>query len=515
MRPEEIEISADKFKFAQNNGTLRDKELVTKPIGYFKDAWIRFRKNKASIVAAVIILLLVLFSIFGPLFTPYKVSNEDSYMKFCLPKGYLADSIGWNLWDGCEEVEYNKGNFYYYYAMGVETGHNAVKKQEYSTYQVQKGKVKTTFYKFRLDTYQKTGVIFLNVSEEQYKDIQKYQNEKGIQIIYPMTDVSKRPAAIKDTDDANYWFETEEENGKSVPVLNGNNELKNIYASYTGSDDYSSIRIEGEEAKYDYAMKNQTGYKIRINYYEYYIYQHSYVLQDGISKPVFLFGSTHVGKDIFVCLASGARFSFILAVVVTLVNLLVGAIYGAIEGYYGGKIDLVMERFVEILTSIPFMIVISLLKYHMEGSSQVLIIFIAFFITGWTGMAARTRMQFYRFKNQEYVLASRTLGANDFRIMFKHIFPNSLGTLITGSVLVIPSVIASESSLSYLGIINLSDGNITSIGTLISSAQAYLTSYPHMMFYPAVFISLLMLSFNLFGNGLRDAFNPSLRGAED
>ena len=124
-------------------------------------------------------------------------------------------------------------------------------------------------------------------------------------------------------------------------------------------------------------------------------------------------------------------------------------------------------------------------------------------------------MQFYRFKNQEYVLAARTLGASDGRIMFKHIFPNSLGTLITSSVLVIPSTIFSESSLSYLGIINLSTGSLTSVGTLLAGAQAYLTSYPHMMVFPAVFICLLMLSFNLFGNGLRDAFNPSLRGSED
>ena len=124
-------------------------------------------------------------------------------------------------------------------------------------------------------------------------------------------------------------------------------------------------------------------------------------------------------------------------------------------------------------------------------------------------------MQFYRFKNQEYVLAARTLGASDARIMFKHIFPNSLGTLITSSVLVIPGTIFAESSLSYLGIIDLSTGDMTSVGTLLASAQAYLTSYPHMMVFPAIFICLLMLSFNLFGNGLRDAFNPSLRGAEE
>ena len=130
-------------------------------------------------------------------------------------------------------------------------------------------------------------------------------------------------------------------------------------------------------------------------------------------------------------------------------------------------------------------------------------------------MAARVRMQFYRFKNQEYVLAARTLGASDPRIMFKHIFPNSLGTIITGSVLSIPGMIFSESSLSYLGIINLQTGSMTSVGNMLSSAQPYLSTFPYMMLFPALFICLLMLSFNLFGNGLRDAFNPSLRGAED
>jgi oligopeptide transport system permease protein len=130
-------------------------------------------------------------------------------------------------------------------------------------------------------------------------------------------------------------------------------------------------------------------------------------------------------------------------------------------------------------------------------------------------MAARVRMQFYRFKNQEYVLAARTLGARDSRIMLRHIFPNSLGTIITGSVLSIPGMIFSESSLSYLGIINLQTGSMTSVGNLLSSAQPYLTTYPYMMLFPGLFICLLMLSFNLFGNGLRDAFNPSLRGAED
>ena len=510
-------IAKEMFEFANVNENIHDKELVTKPVGYFKDAWNRFKKNKASIVAAVIIAILVLFALIGPFTTPYKVSYNDGYFRFTLPRNELFYKLNIPFWDGCETKEVTKESFYYYYSMGVETGHNAIKNQDYEVVKKENANKKmTTYYVFRYDSYQGNGTVFLNLSVDEYKNIQKYQDETNIQVIYPMTDPSKRPTAVQDNDNANYWFETEEVGGKTNVVLDENGEFTNIYLSYSGNDLYTSkVRVEENEPAYDYAILNQTGCQVRVNYYEYYVYYHSYVLNDGINSPSFIFGTTQSGQDIFACLASGARFSFMLAIIVAAVNLFVGSIFGAIEGYYGGKIDLVMERFVEILNAVPFMIVITLLKYHMAGSSQVIILFIAFFLTGWIGISSRTRMQFYRFKNQEYVLAARTLGASDARIMFKHIFPNALGTLITSCILIIPSMIFSETSLSYLGIINLNSGNLTSVGTLLANAQAYLTSYPHMILFPAVFICLLMLSFNLFGNGLRDAFNPSLRGSED
>ena len=114
----------------------------------------------------------------------------------------------------------------------------------------------------------------------------------------------------------------------------------------------------------------------------------------------------------------------------------------------------------------------------------------------------------------EHVLAARTLGASDARLMFKHIFPNSIGTIITSSVLVIPGVIFSESTLSYLNLVNLESSAVTSVGTLLANGQGQMSSFPHIIFFPALFISLLEISFNLFGNGLRDAFNPSLRGSD-
>ncbi|HAT83563.1 MAG TPA: hypothetical protein DCS37_01475, partial [Clostridiales bacterium] len=355
---------------------------------------------------------------------------------------------------------------------------------------------------------------------------QQYQNETGKQVIYPALALSKDQmikkymgASITADTVANYYYKFDQRTMTAKLDAQGNviPDYKTRTAGEKSSDDYDSLRITGDGNKgviYEYARRRDAGYEVRVNYYEYYIFQHSYVLKDGIEKPSFLFGANEEGQDIFTCLASGALFSFAFAISVALVNLIVGAIYGAIEGYYGGKVDLVMERFSDILSAVPTMIVITLLKLHMGTSGAVLVLFLAFFLTGWIGMASTTRMQFYRYKNQEYVLAARTLGARDARIIVKHIFPNALGTLVTSCALVIPSMIYSEVNLSYLGIISLTSGNLTSVGTLLASGQSALMTAAHVALMPSLFLALLLLSFNLFGNGLRDAFNPSLRGSE-
>lgn len=527
-----IDIPKEKFKIAEGRTNIHDKELETKPVGFMKDAFNRFKKNKGSVVAAIIIIILVLFAIFVPIFSQYTVRYSDANMKFCYPKSHLSEALGWDFWDGCVVKDYSELRFRYFYAMGVETGHNAIKNQKYTVKTVND----ETKYTVRWDTYQKNGCIFIDLLESEYEALQDYQNRTGIQVIYPITELSLRPEAVQDKDDANFWYKTQMVDGKTVAVLDENGDFVNIYKTYREypadhkkypgepADFYHSLTIESDRdpagRKYLYGEKNQTGFRVRINYYEYYIYYHTEILKDGITEPYFLFGTDDYGKDLLTCLSAGARLSFILAIVVSAVNMLVGAIYGAIEGYYGGAADLIMERVSDILSAIPFMIVITLLKMHMKDTGMqeyghLIILFISFFLTGWIGMAGRTRMQFYRFKHQEYVLAARTLGARDGRIMFKHIFPNALGTLVTSQILVIPGMIFSESSLSYLGIINLNTGDLTSVGTLLANADPYLSTYPYMMIFPAVFISLLMLSFNLFGNGLRDAFNPSLRGAEE
>ncbi len=230
---------------------------------------------------------------------------------------------------------------------------------------------------------------------------------------------------------------------------------------------------------------------------------------------MYIMGTNSMGQDLFSAIGIGARFSIVFAVIVSVINLFIGAIYGAVEGYYGGAVDMTMERISDILSGMPFVVAATLFQLHLAQKVGVVPSFLfAFVLTGWIGMASLTRKQFYRFKGQEFILAARTLGASDRRLMFKHIFPNSLGTIITSCALVIPNVISSETQLTYLGIINLSDFAGTSIGTLMSQGQVAMTTSPHGILFPALFVSLLLISFNLFGNGLRDAFNPSLRGVE-
>lgn len=522
-----MNIPKEKLKFAPARDLSHDQKFATKPVSYFQGAFRRFCKNKGAVVGAIVIACLILFAIIAPLFTPYTPSSQDSHFKNVTPKCNLFANAG--FWDGGQEKKNApKLDYLQHYALELETGYDVIKTEP----EISEDGLT---YSYRYDTYYCVGFgTYENLSQDQFDDILRYQNQTGRQVLYPIVEYAQRPSEPATGDkskDANYYYKTVGEGKNVTPDLDENGNLVPNYWSYEEGKkpgtvvEYDSIRIEGEDGfevdgvthYYAYARKVQGNrIEVRAYYYEYYRYYHTQVLKDGIEEPYFLFGTTDNGKDIFACLAYGARFSFIFALAVAVVNMIVGVIWGSIAGYFGGKIDLAMERFTDILGAVPTMIVITLLKFYMGDASNALALFITFFMTGWIGIAGTTRMQFYRYKNQEYVLAARTLGARDGRIMFKHIFPNAIGTLVTSCALIIPSMIYSETSLSYLGIVNLEVGNLTSVGTLLSTGQnAVAFGRVYMLLPPLIFLILLMLSFNLFGNGLRDAFNPSLRGSED
>lgn len=509
-------IPPEKFEFVHSGERIADKKFEDKPIGYFKDAWIRFRKNHASVVATIIIICIVLFAFLTPIFnTRYNARFMDSYYAKKAPRPYgifdggttrtfsekglikaIAIGVGAEDYDG-RSVSLGEGLESYYQPM-LKIGDPIEKRA---------GKKITLTFNGKIDTYLEVGFMYLSLEQAEYQRIVQWEKDNNLHVFYPLVEDNSYNADAKD---ANNWYKTK----KNVPVrINEKGKAEELtYSPDTVLEDNYKRDAEGNLVYYEYAGGGNfetAQYKVRVLYYNYYRYKNGF-------EPNYILGTDSQGYDLALRMAGGIKLSLLVAICVSFINFIIGAVYGAIEGYYGGLTDLIMERISDILSGVPFIIVATLFQIHLAAKvGAVPSLLFAFVLTGWIGTAARVRTQFYRFKNQEYVMAARTLGARDSRIIWKHIFPNSLGTIITSCALVIPGVINSESMLSYLGIVKLGSAGSTSLGTLLSDASSIWTNYPHLMIYPALILSLLMICFNLFGNGLRDAFNPSLRGVED
>lgn len=220
-----------------------------------------------------------------------------------------------------------------------------------------------------------------------------------------------------------------------------------------------------------------------------------------------IFGTDSLGRDMFVRIWEGGRISLLIALVTVLANGVIGVVYGGVSGYFGGFIDNIMMRIVEVINGIPYLLVVILLMTIMEGG--VITIIIAMVSTGWGGMARLVRGEVIRLKEQEFVIAAQSMGGSATRIIFKHLFPNVLSIVIVNLTLAIPSAIFSEAFLSFIGLgVQVP---LASWGTLCQDGIANFRYYPEQLFFPAFFISLTMLSFNLLGDKLRDAFDPKLR----
>ena len=219
------------------------------------------------------------------------------------------------------------------------------------------------------------------------------------------------------------------------------------------------------------------------------------------------FGTDDLGRDMFVRTWKGAQISLFVGVVAAIIDLLFGIIYGGIMGYYGGKVDEIMNRFAEVLYAIPYLLVVILLLVVMEPSLTTIIV--AMSITGWINMAWIVRGQMMQLKNQEYALASKALGAGAMRIIFRHLIPNAMGPILVTMTLTVPSAIFTEAFLSFLGLGVQSP--VASWGTMINDGVKSMTIYPWPLLFPALFLSLTMFAFNVFGDGVRDAFDPKLK----
>ncbi len=224
------------------------------------------------------------------------------------------------------------------------------------------------------------------------------------------------------------------------------------------------------------------------------------------ADKTFIFGTDDVGRDLWTRTWQGARVSLIIAFVAIFIDMLIGTSYGLISGYFGGRVDDILQRFIEIAGSIPTLVIISILAIFMDKGIGLVIA--SLLITEWIGMSKIARAECLKLKEREYVLASRTLGAGSFHIIFKQILPNTIGPIITQVMFSIPVAIFTEAFLSFVGV-----GIVLpqcSIGSLIEAGFGNITILPYQILPPISVLAILMLGFNLIGDGFREALAPKL-----
>ncbi len=245
-----------------------------------------------------------------------------------------------------------------------------------------------------------------------------------------------------------------------------------------------------------------------------YIYPYAYDAQDLSATnqaPTMkhIFGTDAHGRDLFIRVIYGTKVSLLVGIVASVINFTIGVAYGGFAGYMGGKIDNLMMRIVDIMSTIPLTLYVILLMVWMPESRGMKSILIAIGTIYWIGMARIVRGQIFSLKEQEYVMAERVLGASGSRILFKHLIPNAMGPIIVNLTMSIPSAIFTESFLSFIGL-GISAPR-ASLGSLCNDVLDKFAIHPHLLFFPATALCLIILAFNFLGDGLRDALDPKMR----
>ncbi|MFU8792700.1 MAG: ABC transporter permease [Acholeplasmataceae bacterium] len=624
-----LDINPSDFEFMQVDEKIYDKKFETKPIGYFKDAMIRFTKNKTNVVASLILFFLIFMAVLIPVITTKNYTTLQSEIAYLPPRVPIIER--WGIMDGTRKVVYqpiDRLTIDPETGLGIPRGFNP----EYINYNTLENYIEqcnnktidcvggeniisldnastgVTIVSPELDSFEfdsflnqyleldifelpsagNPRVIILLDKGEGFEEVATFTTE-GTHQVSPMEvlydDFSTFPSF---SSRLRIRFESDIAGSQAilsgVKQFNGTNDTLikertgfelSIFTIVSGTGGGRYVRQGGEmifaDFRYDsyqdafgdrriqsmagsvynriiadnpeactvvadpdnpagwlfagdcpiLKVNSQaepliingqtfTSYDVVVNYAAFMGY-------DDI--PYFLFGTTASGRDLFAVSWVALRTSLLVGLIVASINITIGVLYGSIAGYYGGKTDLIMERFSEVVGRIPFLVTLSIFV-ALIGVGFWTLVFVLI-VSGWIGVASVTRTQFYRYKRREYVLASRTLGAKDGRLIFRHILPNGIGTIITASILMIPGVIFAESTLSYLGYgighgqtINLFGLRLSgvSLGVLLSDGRNEMIERPYLTIIPSIIISILMITFNMFGNALRDAFNPSLRG---
>lgn len=507
----------------------KEQVLMRESTTFFKDGMRRLWKNKIAMTCIFILLFIILSIIIIPMVWPYSYETQ------------LGVKQG----------------------ASVDASFNNLKMFQYGTTEViQKRKLKA-----RLDgTDGPNGKVVYNVTEEGilYKDA--VANDDEYQLLVSLEDLAKSKGYEKRKGDIEYSF-TYKNNWvcwRYTPVVHDfsiavdSDKLSNDYLAAAASKNVESYMIDLDNGKLQYKVYGEEDYHdiisigelsddlqklIGRNYDVEYKFENGNLYFRELENSIWidlvnikliptiegkrpfphLFGTDNAGRDYFIRVIYGARVSLSVGLFASLIVLIIGTIYGSISGYLGGKTDLIMMRFVDIIYALPDMLIIILLSVVLKLvladkldntvfaklGANMLSIFIVFGLLYWVGMARLIRGQILSLKEQEYVLAAKSIGASSSRIIRKHLLPNCISVIIISTALQIPSAIFTESFLSFLGL-GVS-APMPSLGSLASEALTGVYSYTYRLIIPAIIICLIVLSLNLLGDGLRDAFDPKLR----
>jgi|LGOV01.1.fsa_nt_gb ABC-type dipeptide/oligopeptide/nickel transport system permease subunit len=630
MNEEKRNLQPSDFEFVQADSKIYDKKFETKPIGYFKDAMIRFSKNRTNVIASSILGLIILGTILIPIFSPKNFEVLEAELAFLPPKIPILEN--WGMYEGTSQKEnipvdlttidpetglglpityqvkeIDMDSLINYYVdctdrdplcqdgeniLSVDAGatHVSIVSEEYMTLTKTKNpSIEIDIFEFTnehnsvvniyvkpsfTDPYTIIGttdvagiltidpfalfpdLIFPMVTQIKIELVSTERTDKvAINSVAVYDDSQVDPIFYENGYELSQYTISSDDDGAGLYVRShGQIRMADFtfinYVSAFGShyrfmpaSEYNLIMDENPQCvssphpdteNYPNGWVFEEGCPVEqvfkqtesvvVEGVEYYSFETilNYQLYKGYEEiPYYFFGTDLNGRDLFTLLWVATRTSLMIGLVVAMINVSVGVVYGAISGYYGGTVDLILQRITEVIGRIPWLVTLSIFVSFFGPGVQTLILILI--VSGWIGPQAVTRTQFYRYKGREYVLAARTLGAKDSRLIFRHILPNGIGTIITSSVLMIPGAIFAESTISFLGF-GIGHGqkfNVfgiefsgVSVGVLLSDGRMYLLDHPHLTIYPAILISILMITFNMFGNALRDAFNPALRGSE-